>query len=99
MASPALFWVARALGGLPPRAHIVPAVQPAVAAEAARAIRASRHGHTSSQRCNLGGSRARGTHSESSDYDLGLYYEKSISVPEIEDFAGSVADPNFHSQG
>ena len=47
----------------------------------------------------LGGSRARGTHSESSDYDLGLYYEESISVAGIEDFARSVADPNFHSQG
>ena len=42
----------------------------------------------------LGGSRARGTHSESSDYDLGLYYEKSISVPGIEDFARSLADTN-----
>lgn len=42
----------------------------------------------------LGGSRARGTHSESSGYDFGLYYEESISVAGIEDFARSVADPN-----
>ncbi len=42
----------------------------------------------------LGGSRARGTHSESSDYDFGLYYEESISVPGIEDFVRSVADPS-----
>lgn len=42
----------------------------------------------------LGGSRARGTHSESSDYDLGLYYEDLISVAGIEDFVRNVADPS-----
>ncbi len=42
----------------------------------------------------LGGSRARGVHSQSSDYDFGLYYETSISVSGIEDFVRSMADPN-----
>ena len=42
----------------------------------------------------LGGSRARGTHSESSDYDFGLYYEESISVSGVEDFVRGVADPD-----
>ena len=42
----------------------------------------------------LGGSPARGTHSESSDYDFGLYYEESISMSGIEDFVRSVTDPS-----
>lgn len=42
----------------------------------------------------LGGSRARGTHTESSDYDFGLYYEESISVRGVEDCVHSIADPD-----
>ncbi len=41
----------------------------------------------------LGGSRARNLHSESSDYDLGLYYDGSIDVDSLRELATSVADP------
>lgn len=42
----------------------------------------------------LGGSRARGTHTESSDYDFGLYYEESLSVRGVEEYVRSITDPD-----
>ncbi len=42
----------------------------------------------------LGGSRARGTHIESSDYDLAVYYEDSIDLAVVKEWVHSVADPN-----
>ena len=41
----------------------------------------------------LGGSRARGTHLESSDFDLGLYYRRPLDLEALRSLARSVAGP------
>ncbi|GAA4930827.1 nucleotidyltransferase domain-containing protein [Actinoplanes utahensis] len=42
----------------------------------------------------LGGSRARGTHTEESDYDLGLYYRAPLDTGRIGELAREVAGPD-----
>ncbi|SDT76609.1 nucleotidyltransferase domain-containing protein [Actinoplanes derwentensis] len=41
----------------------------------------------------LGGSRARGTHTEESDYDLGLYYRGPLDTARLGELAAEVAGP------